>query len=73
MRPKGLLCDYGGTLVEEVVDLRAGNEWLLGRASYRASHGSLEHVLNRAARVAHDVADKRDEFHIETAWPAGVW
>jgi hypothetical protein len=46
MAPTGLLLDYGGTLVEEVsVDLRAGNEWLLARASYRPAEVTLRHVL----------------------------
>jgi hypothetical protein len=34
-RPKGLLFDFGGTLVEEVAyDVRAGTEALLARAVY---------------------------------------
>ena len=33
-RPKGVLLDYGGTLVEEAgFDPRAGNVWLLGQAA----------------------------------------
>jgi putative hydrolase of the HAD superfamily len=68
--PKGLLFDYGGTLVEEVsVDLRAGHEWLLSRASYRPVHVTLAHVLDRAARVSKEVAARRDEVELETAWP----
>jgi putative hydrolase of the HAD superfamily len=68
--PKGLLFDYGGTLVEEVrVDLRAGNEWLLSRASYRPDHVTLADVLDRAARVTKEVAGLRDQVHLETAWP----
>jgi HAD superfamily hydrolase (TIGR01662 family) len=70
MTPHGLLFDYGGTLVEEVsVNLRAGNEWLLSRASYRPPHVSLSDVLDRAARVSRDVSARRDEVHIEMAWP----
>jgi hypothetical protein len=70
MAPQGLLIDYGGTLVEEVsVDLRAGNEWLLSRASYRPAHVTLEHVLARASRVTGEVAGRRDHVHLETAWP----
>ena len=69
--PRGLLFDYGGTLVEEVsVDLRAGNDWLFSRASYRPPHVTLDDVLERARRVAVDVAGRRDETHLETAWPA---
>jgi putative hydrolase of the HAD superfamily len=68
---RGLLFDYGGTLVEEVgVDLRAGNEWLLSRASYRPPDVTLEQVLERAGRIAREVAGRRDEVHLETAWPA---
>ena len=62
MRPKGLLFDYGGTLVEEVsVDLRAGNEWLLSRAAFRPAHITMADVLERAARVAREVPSRRDE------------
>jgi putative hydrolase of the HAD superfamily len=68
---QGLLFDYGDTLVEEVsVDLRAGNEWLLSRASVRPASASLEQVLARASRVTTEVADRRDDVHLETAWPA---
>jgi HAD superfamily hydrolase (TIGR01662 family) len=70
MAPKGLLLDYGGTLVEEVsVDLRAGNEWLLARASHRPAEVTLADVLERANRVTREVADRRDQAHLETAWP----
>ena len=69
MTPKGLLFDYGGTLVEEVsVDLRAGNEWLLSRASYRPPHVTIDHVMERATRVAREVSARRDEVYLETAW-----
>ena len=70
MPPRGLLFDYGGTLVEEIsVDVRAGNEWLLSRASHRPAHVSLEDVLERARRVSSEVAGRRDLVHLETAWP----
>lgn len=68
--PLGLLLDYGGTLVEEVgVDLRAGNEWLLSHASYCPPGVTLERVIDRAARIAKEVAGRRDQVHVETAWP----
>jgi putative hydrolase of the HAD superfamily len=68
--PKGLLLDYGGTLVEEVsFDPRAGNEALLARAVYKPDHIGIEQVLARAERVSREVADRRDEFQIETPWP----
>jgi putative hydrolase of the HAD superfamily len=70
MTPKGLLFDYGGTLVEEVsVDLRAGNEWLISRATYRPDHVTLAHVMERAARVAREASALRDQVYLETAWP----
>jgi putative hydrolase of the HAD superfamily len=68
--PRGLLFDYGGTLVEEVsVDLNAGTSWMLEHASERPAHVTLEHVLTRARIVSTDVAGLRDRVHIEMAWP----
>jgi HAD superfamily hydrolase (TIGR01662 family) len=68
--PKGLLLDYGGTLVEEVrSDARAGNEALLARALYKPAHITIEQVMARANRVSAEVAARRDEFHLETPWP----
>jgi putative hydrolase of the HAD superfamily len=68
--PKGLLLDYGGTLVEEVgFDPRAGNKLMLARAIHRPQHIGLDQVLDRANRVSADVAARRDEFHLETPWP----
>lgn len=70
MPPKGLLLDYGGTLVEEVsVDLRAGNEWMLSRAIAPPPDVTLEDVLERARRVSREVAGLRDRVYLETAWP----
>lgn len=69
-RPRGLLFDYGGTLVEEVsVDVRAGNEWLLSRAAHVPDGVTLADVLRRADRVTKEVAGRRDEVHLETPWP----
>jgi HAD superfamily hydrolase (TIGR01662 family) len=57
-------------LVDEVsVDLRAGNEWLLAQASYRPPHVTFADVIERAARVTKEVAARRDEVQLETAWP----
>src|SRR5215467_13994187 len=68
--PKGLLLDYGGTLVEEVrSDARAGNEALLARAFYKPAHITIEQVMARANRVSVEVAARRDEFRLETPWP----
>lgn len=70
-RPRGVLVDYGGTLVREVAfDSRAGNEFLLSRAAFVPPHLTLQDVLDRANRISHDVASRRDEFHLETPWPA---
>ena len=70
MAPEGFLFDYGGTLVEEVsFDPRAGNEWLLSRASYRPAHVTLEAVLARAGRITSEITDRRDHVHLETPWP----
>ena len=69
--PGGFLFDYGGTLVEEIsFDVRAGNEWLLSRASYRPPNLGTNDVLMRARRITSEVADRRDETHLETPWPA---
>jgi putative hydrolase of the HAD superfamily len=69
-RPKGLLLDYGGTLVEEVrSDARAGNEALLARALYKPPHITIAQVMARANRISMEVAARRDEFHLETPWP----
>ena len=68
--PKGLLLDYGGTLVEEVrSEARAGNEALLARALYKPAHITIEQVMARADRISVEVVARRDEFHLETPWP----
>lgn len=68
-RPKAVLLDYGGTLVEEAgFDPRAGNEWLLNQASYVAPGVTFEAVFERARRVAREVADRRDKFGVEAPW-----
>jgi putative hydrolase of the HAD superfamily len=69
-RPRGLLFDYGGTLVEEVrFDTRQATAWLLTHA--RLAPGvTAAHVVERAQRVTREVADRRDVFHIETPWVA---
>ena len=68
-RPKGVLLDYGGTLVEEAeFDPRAGNDWLMRQASRVRAGVTIEAVLERAHRVASEVADRRDKFGIEAPW-----
>lgn len=70
-RPKAVLIDYGGTLVEELgYDPRAGVEFLLSRAVIRPPRATLDAVLQRANRVTRDVASRRAQFQIETPWPA---
>ena len=47
--PKGILLDYGGTLVEEVgFNARAGNEALLKLAAYTPPNVTIDLVLERA-------------------------
>ena len=68
-RPKAVLLDYGGTLVEEAgFDPRAGNAWLLAQASHLEPGVTLDLVLERARRVAREIADRRDRFGIEAPW-----
>lgn len=67
-RPRGLLFDYGGTLVEECeFNPRAGIAVLL-RAAEPPLTADLDSVLARADRVTRDVADRRTLFQIETPW-----
>jgi len=69
MRPKGLLVDFGGTLINELDhDTRRGNAWLWERAAARPPHVTFEDVLARADRVARELAMRRDEFQLETPW-----
>ena len=68
-RPRGLLFDYGGTLVEEVAfDPLAGVDFLLRYAESQPTAGTLAMLLERAERVTREVGNRRDEFHIETPW-----
>lgn len=68
--PRGLLVDYGGTLVREVTaDLLAGHDWLFAQASHWPSQVTRALVLERAARITRDVAGLREHVHLETPWP----
>lgn len=70
-RPKGLLLDYGGTLVEEVAyDPHAGGAALLELAAFVPPGVTLADVIARARRVTSLVSARRDEFNIETPWPS---
>jgi len=70
-RPRALLFDYGGTLVEEdAFDVRAGVDVLLAHAIDWPPNVSLAAILARVERVGRDVSARRDEYQIETPWPA---
>jgi putative hydrolase of the HAD superfamily len=68
-RPKAVVLDYGGTLVEEAgFDPHAGTAWLLEQASYVPPEVTLDAVFDRARRVAREVTGRRDELGIEAPW-----
>ena len=70
-RPQGMLFDFGGTLVvEESFDPRAANAALLARAAVRPPHLDLDAVMERATAVSAQVAARRDQYQLETPWPA---
>lgn len=69
--PRGMLLDYGGTLVEEAAfDPRAGMQILLTHVAYRPPNVSVDAIIERVDRVTEEVSARRDEFEIETPWPA---
>ncbi len=71
MRPKGILLDYGGTLVQEVgYDPRAGHEALLRLASHRPSGLTIERVMERDRMISRALSERRDELGIEMPWPS---
>ena len=66
-----MLFDFGGTLVEEVAyDPHAGTTALLAKATHVPPGVTLDVAVARARRVSAAVAKRRDEFQIETPWPA---
>ena len=70
MQPRGLLLDFGNTLVEErSFDPRAGNEWLLTRVTHKPAHITIDDILDRAVRVTSETAARRDQFQMETPFP----
>ena len=70
-RPRGVLIDYGGTLVEEVAyDARAGHAWLLSHAAELRPGVTLDAVMARANRVAAEVSERRHELGVEASWPS---
>ena len=71
VRPRGLLFDYGGTLVEEVAfDVHAGMDVLLANVAHRPPNVSSASILERVDRVGREVSARRDEYQIEAPWPA---
>ena len=69
--PRGLLFDYGGTLVEEVsYDARAGIELLLDNLTRRPRSLTIDAVIERVKRIDREVTDRRGATGIETPWPA---
>ena len=69
MRAKGILLDYGGTLVEELgYDEHAANQWLLSRARTVPTGVSLDDVLRRLEQVSRELGAKRDDRAIELSW-----
>jgi putative hydrolase of the HAD superfamily len=69
--PRGILVDYGGTLVEEAgFDARAGVELLLAHVTHRPPSLGIEDVLARVERVTREVSARRDAFQIEAPWLA---
>jgi putative hydrolase of the HAD superfamily len=73
MKPDAVLCDFGGTLVEEAgYDLHAGNKWVLSRASVLPAHVSLDAVVARAQEITRLVMARREETQVETPWPAAA-
>jgi len=70
-RPRGLLFDFGGTLVEEVAyDPHAGTTALLAAAAHVPPGVTLDAAVARARRVSAVVSARREEFQMEAPWPA---
>lgn len=67
--PRGMLFDYGGTLVDEVrYDPDAGLDAVLAHAATPIDADRLALIRSRAARVSREVAGRREEHHVETPW-----
>jgi putative hydrolase of the HAD superfamily len=68
-RPRGILLDYGGTLVEELgFDVRAAHAWMLTQAAYVPAGVTLEAIVDRAKRVVAPLSRRREEIGIEIPW-----
>jgi HAD superfamily hydrolase (TIGR01662 family) len=69
MRPKGVLIDCGGTLINEPsFNPRRGNEWLLTRADCNPMQITIDRIMERAAIIDREVVARRDDCHLETPW-----
>jgi HAD superfamily hydrolase (TIGR01549 family) len=69
MQPKGILLDYGGTLVEELgYDDRAGNDWLLRQAATIPPDVSLDDVLQLLDRSGRELGANLDDRSTEVTW-----
>jgi len=67
-RPRGVLFDYGGTLVEEAAfDADAGMNTLLAHLQNPLAI-PRDAIVEHAELVAREVKARRDEFQIETPW-----
>ena len=70
IRPKGVLIDCGGTLLEETFfDPRPGDEWLLDRTSCNPSQVTIDQISERRRIIDDQVIARRDECRVETPWP----
>jgi putative hydrolase of the HAD superfamily len=68
-RPRGILLDYGGTLVEEVgFDIRGAHAWMLGQASHVPDGVTVDDVVARAQQVVSPLSRQREELGIEIPW-----
>jgi putative hydrolase of the HAD superfamily len=71
MQPKGILLDYGGTLVEELgYEEHAAHDWLLRQAEIIPPDVSLDDVLQRVDRIARELGANLDDRSIEVTWQA---
>ena len=70
-RPRGILFDFGGTLIEEVgYDPHTGTAALLATAAHVPPAVTLDVAVARARRVSGVVSARREEFQIEAPWTA---
>jgi putative hydrolase of the HAD superfamily len=69
MKPKGMLIDCGGTLLEEAShDLPAGDAWMLSMAACNPAKTHLGEILKRRALIEKEVVVRRDQCQLETPW-----